>query len=108
MSLHNLIKYRNCLPWFALHKLHFDHRVFPWGKSKMRIIPIGSEIITMNHMEDILSGKDANSRLMIEAMKYQITPLFKTPFVFDAYDPHCYVLTDEEHYKHLLRMLNKK
>ena len=108
-----IIKYRSFLPHFALHKLHFDHRVFPWGKQRMTILKPGTLLHPQN-LDSLLSTEHSgiimmNQReLLPEAIKQKVSPVFETPFLFDIYDPHCYVFTDEEYYKHLLTLIKKK
>ena len=46
--------------------------------------------------------------LMLEAIKHNVSPIHQTPFLFDIYDPHCYVFTDEEYYHHLLKLIKRK
>ena len=117
-----ILRSRSFLPYFQLHELHFDHRVFNWKhtpictidlnnnqnvykSSSFRLLhPSNLDVLMTTNKTDIIS---MNERLLIpEAIQLQVAPIYKKPFVFDHFATKMYVLTDDEHYDHLL-MLTK-
>ena len=105
-----LLKSRQFVHGFQLHKLHFDHRIFDWKQSKIAVLnhsPTSSLMIPEN-LDCLLTTNNISivhhneMYLIKESNMLQVAPHHKTPFIFDTFATHCYMLTNEEHYDHLV------
>ena len=111
--LFSILRSRTFSPYFSLHKLHFDHRQFDWKQKSIQVLNPLSHTLLLIHPQNLNTLLETSNvsiiqfneqQLIQEAIRLQVAPIHKIPFVFDVYDTECFVLTDQEHYHHLLQL----
>jgi hypothetical protein len=85
-----IISKRQIAHYFILYKLSFDHRVFPWGLQKLHVIDRPTKYCNPEVLDGMLRGE--NYRKYIKYLNRYANKYNNVPFVFDIYDPTCYML----------------
>ena len=112
-----ILRTKSLFEHLYLTEHHFDHRVFKWNQSKIVIIP-NSSILNQHVLTSILESsskeeffklnKITNHQFLKECQAYKCLPQYQTPFLFDSFSSVCYLLSDNEHYKHVLHFQKYK
>ena len=111
-AMFSTLRSRAFSPFFTLHQLHFDHRLFDWKQHKIQIVRDHPQLRllrpqnlnTLMTTDNISIIQFNEQELIHEAMQLNVAPFHQTPFLYDVFDTECFVLTDQEHYNHLWKL----